>query len=439
MRWLGSESLLGACLVVTAFAAARGADFSYGDDVTIKAEEIIDGDLYVFGKRVSIEGSIKGDLIAIGQEIYIKGPVEGDVAAAGQAIVVEGQLGDDARLAGQVLKLASTAQVKGDVLAAGQSMELQRGAKVDGDFVFAGYQADLGGDIEGKVKAVLANCRLAGAIKGEVNLEVGGSKGETIPPQAFGPPPPVAMPAVPGGLTITSTANVAGKLHYTASHQGEIDEEAELAEVEFSQQKAEQKADAPPPTLGQRALAKIRHFAAVGILGLAMVLLLPRWSAGLADTLREKPLQSLVGGVGGVIIFWVAMIALVVGVIVLAILLATLTLGELSLAVVVLGLISGIALAGLFWLFAYYLAPAVVSLMIGRLIAASTGSTRVVVPFLIGFVIVAALLSIPFVEGIVGWLIFLAGLGALSIWLFFPRPTTATLPSDYPPAKPLPA
>jgi len=431
-RRFGSLAVAVFCglMLVSLATHANSAEFRADKVVHVKAEEVIEGDLYAFGEHVTIEGTVKGDLFAAGRHIVVKGTVEGDVAAAGQSVLVEGQLGDDARLAGQVVKLAASSKTKGDVLAAGLSIELEQTGQVEGDFIVAGYQADLSGDIAGKLKGGLSNCRLAGAVGGDADLEVGGGKNSPKADQMVaGSPPPFPLPDVPGGLTIAPSAKLDGKLRYSAPTEANIDPNAKLASAaEFKA--IEQGPGKAPPTWRERAFDKLRHFACIGLFGLAMVLVLPGMSAATADTLRGRPLASLAGGLAGIVLFWVLLIALAVTVSVLAILFAVATLGELSLAVVVVGLLSGVSLAGGFWLFTLYLAPALVSLAVGRLFAMASGTSQVVLPFLIGFVVVALLLSIPYAGYAIGWLAMLLGLGALLVWLISPRePAAVSAPS----------
>ena len=409
---------------------AHGIETRSGEKVHIKADEVIEGDLYAFGEKVIVEGTIKGDLIAFGKEIVVKGSVEGDVAAAGQSVLIEGQIGDDARLAGQVIKLASKSHVKGDVVAAGQSFELEDEAQISGDAALAGAQADLSGDIAGKLKAGVANCRIAGTITGDINLEVGGHDG---PMPSFGPPPAVGMPTVPAGLTIDSTAILKGKLVYTGPREAKIDDEAELAsEAVFNQEVDEPK---PAPTAVERALPYLRHVVTVALLGLVMVLLLPRWSAGWSETLRTRPLLSIVGGIGLIALFIVALIALLIGVVLLAMLLGALTLEEMAVVVAVLGMLSGIGLTGGFWLVTVYLATAIAGLTIGRLIIPSARGLDTVLPFVIGFALLAAVSSIPYVGVVIAWAAMLGGLGALGLWWVQPRqPESLPIPAQLVPA-----
>jgi hypothetical protein len=392
--------------------------------VHIKADEVIDGNLYVFGEKVTIEGTIKGDLFAFGSQIVIKGAVEGDLAAAGQTVLIESQLGDDARVAGQVLKFASTAQVPGELIAAGLSLEMEKGSTVGGDLAYAGYQADLSGDVTGNVRGGMARARLAGTIGGDVNIEVGGGDDDP-PPQTFGPPPPLAMPDVPGGLTIASTAKLEGDLHYSGHREANVEDGATLASpAEFS--KLQVAAAAPAPTTTQVVLGKARHYACVALLGLVMVLLLPGWSTKLADNVRTRPMASLLGGTVALIGFFVLLVILIIAVIAIAVLAGMLTLGELAAVVVVVGLLSLVGLVGGFWLFTTYLGQAIASLAVGRLATGSVGARQILVAFLVGLVIFALACSIPYAGAIIAYVGMLLALGGLALWMIAGKPPVAT-------------
>jgi cytoskeletal protein CcmA (bactofilin family) len=72
-------------LVVTGASGAMaqetelGGKIQAGGQVTISADETVDGDLYASGGRVLIEGTVDGDLISAAGQITISGEVSGDV------------------------------------------------------------------------------------------------------------------------------------------------------------------------------------------------------------------------------------------------------------------------------------------------------------------------------------------------------------------------
>src|SRR4051812_31603614 len=93
-------------LLLSLFGCLRlgyATDVRGDEQFTLKAEETVADNLYVFGRQITIDGTVEGDLIAFGQQITVNGVVKGDLILAGQTVVVTGSA-QDARLAGQIVK-----------------------------------------------------------------------------------------------------------------------------------------------------------------------------------------------------------------------------------------------------------------------------------------------------------------------------------------------
>ena len=100
-RWLGLVALLvvtGASVAV-AQETELGGKLQSGGQITIPADQTVDGDLYASGGRVLIEGTVDGDLIAAGGQVTITGDVSGDLMASAGAVDISGEVGGDARVA----------------------------------------------------------------------------------------------------------------------------------------------------------------------------------------------------------------------------------------------------------------------------------------------------------------------------------------------------
>ena len=111
--------LLLALSVTPAFAQAEDDEgrVVFGQDVTIKAGEEVEGDLVVFDGDVVIkkEGKVDGDLVAIGGDVEVAGEVDGDLAAIGGNV-----------------RLEATAVVDGDLATFGGRLYQEEGAVVQG-------------------------------------------------------------------------------------------------------------------------------------------------------------------------------------------------------------------------------------------------------------------------------------------------------------------
>jgi predicted acyltransferase (DUF342 family) len=139
---------------VFAFASPAWAiETRTGDDVLIRADEVVDDELYVGANTVTVQGTIEGDLVAAGATIRVDGgTVEGDVDA-GQTILIDGTVEDDVRVAGQAMVLGENARITDDLIAFGCSLESSSDFVVGGDLALGGYQALLAGTIEGNVRS----------------------------------------------------------------------------------------------------------------------------------------------------------------------------------------------------------------------------------------------------------------------------------------------
>lgn len=98
--------------------SAQGGRTAFGEPVTIKSGETIDGDLVALGGPVTVEngGEVRGDVVALGGPVSIAGHIQGDVTAWGGPV-----------------ELSETAVVEGDVLAAGGPVQRSPGAVVKGE------------------------------------------------------------------------------------------------------------------------------------------------------------------------------------------------------------------------------------------------------------------------------------------------------------------
>ncbi len=431
-RWL----LVLASLVVLAGLVgappALAAEIRRGDQIVVGSSEVIDDDLYASGSTVVIDGTVKGDVIAFGQQITINGTVGGDLIGAAQVIVINGTVNDHARIAAQVIELSPTARVAHGVMAASYSLEQQQGSTTSGDMIYAGYQALVAGTVSRDLLGATQALYIRGTIGRNVMVNVGD---RTSPPQMVGMPSvPVAVPAVPSGLTIDSSARIGGQLTYESRSPGDI---RPGAQVEGRVLQMAPPASATPvasnPTAADVAVDTLRRFLALLLVGLALLWVAPGFLRSLANTIQAQPLPSLGWGIVSVVAFLVAVIAVVVVTIVLAVLLGLITLGGLVPAIVGLGALTDAALVVGFFIFVGYIAEVVVSYLGGRWLVERIRPGQEpgrVWPFVIGLVLFVILTAIPVLGGLIGLIVDLVVLGALWIWISSrraPRPSTAVV------------
>ena len=412
-RW--SLSLL-LVLAFLAGAVALLAEVERRADQTVVVGpgEVVADDLYASGEVIRVAGTVLGDLVAVGREVYVEGTVEGDVIAAGQAVSITGTVGDDVRIAGQVLHLGPEARVGDDVVAAGFSLEARSGGSIGGTVLAFGYQALLAGEVGEAVRGNLAALELAGTVERDVEVEVG-PRGERTPP-TFGPPPPVRYPTVESGLTLADGARIGGDLRYESPDEAMVASGAEVAgEVAYEPAPREEE-----PTAADRALDALRRFAALLLVGGLLLLAAPGWLAGLAATVRERPLPSLGWGLVLLLAAVAACLLLALVIAFVAAILGFATLTGLAVATVALGVLAELGLAFVLVLACVYLSAIVVGLAGGRLALARDGEPtrgRLFAALALGLVVLVLLGLVPYLGPLVGFLVLLLGLGALWLWV----------------------
>jgi hypothetical protein len=405
--------LLLLALVPTAFAF----DGREGEEVIIGADEVVEDDLYVSASTFVLDGTVKGDLYVMGQNITVNGLVEGDLVSAAQVVLINGQVLGAARIGGGALVLGEGASVGMDLVAAGASLEAQQGSTIRASLVFMGYQASLSGTIAQDVRMSGNGLAIRGSVGGDVEADVGSSEAQGVNPMQFMPNMP-SMPSVPGGLTITESAEIGGDLTYASPQEANIPSGVVQGEVNYTQDVGEQAQ--PEKTTVQRVGGwfgrNTRRLIALLIVGLLLAWLAPSWITRAADAMEESPWLSLGLGVATLFGFPMAMFLLVVAVVVVAFVLYLVTLGNLGNAVVWVGIAVVILLSVVFGLVITYVAKIVAGYWGGRFLLKRVNPEWAEKPIwsvLLGVVIVAILISIPFIGWLLGWIITLFGLGPL--------------------------
>jgi cytoskeletal protein CcmA (bactofilin family) len=172
LRWLVLVVLLvltGASVAV-AQETQLGGKIQTGGQITISADETVDGDLYASGGRILIEGTVDGDLIAAAGQVTISGQVSGDLMASGGAVDISGEVGGDARVA------AGQATVSGSIgedliLASGQATVSESG-EVGEDLVFGSGRMTMNGTVGGDVLGATGNYDRQGTVHGTENVTI---------------------------------------------------------------------------------------------------------------------------------------------------------------------------------------------------------------------------------------------------------------------------
>ncbi len=171
-RWLGLVALLvvtGASVAV-AQETELGGKLQSGGQITIPADQTVDGDLYASGGRVLIEGTVDGDLIAAGGQVTISGDVSGDLMASAGAVDISGEVGGDARVAaGQTTVSGSIGE---DLFIASGQTTVSDSGEVGEDLVFGSGRMTMSGTVGGDVLGAAGDYDRQGTVAGTENVTV---------------------------------------------------------------------------------------------------------------------------------------------------------------------------------------------------------------------------------------------------------------------------
>jgi len=355
-------------MLMTVFAAAPvlAFDSRSGDTVNVPHGEVVDGDLYVMGRNIVIDGTVNGDIFGFGQTITINGTVNGGVTLVGQTLIVNGQVAHGARLGGQTINVNSS--IGHDLAAAGAILNVGSTAKIADDLVFGVGTLYVSGHVNGNVKGGAGEVTITNEVGGNVELEV-------------------------DKLTITSTANIQGNLVYTSKNEASIQSGAHLGGS--TTHNVPEKPAVPAPFAGIRG--KLLGFIMILVVGIIVILLASGRISTMADSIRTKPWPSL--GWGALVLFVIPIAAIIV-------------------IITIIGLPVGLIALVLYGI-AVYLSQIPVGFLIGRLIIRRNGEIEsrglMIGALALGLAILLVLGLIPYIGGLVMLLTIIFGLGSLVV------------------------
>lgn len=365
MRYMGLVLLLTLAVPATALAfAAR-----QGDRVVVASNEVLDEDLVATGNRIVIDGTVNGDVFAFGREVVVGGEIAGDLIVFAQDVNVTGRVRGDIRSFSQSLSQGGT--VDGSVTAFGQRLLLLAAGRVGGTWLAYGEEVALDGEVARDLNGATAVATLAGRVGRDVSLDV-------------------------ENLYIAASARIEGDVAYYSANEAEVEEGARVA----GRLERRPPAVGATPTPAARLWSYVLPMLRFAVAGLVLLALFPRAGAAAEATLGRAPLASLLLGFG-----------LLVGAPVAAIILGITRLG-LPLALI----------ATAAYLVLLYVGQVPVALFVGhwftRRSAPDAPPRHWAIPFLAGTLLLYAVRAVPYVGGIVAFLLVCWALGVTALAAF---------------------
>jgi hypothetical protein len=382
-RAIRAKAVLGLISLVFVFVVpgyaldVRKAERGTGGEVSVAANETVDDTLVVFADSIRISGTITGDLIAFARNIEIQGTVQGNVISFGQRIEVSGNVGGDIFAFGQSIR--TDGQIGQNLWGFGQTVTVGKDARLNHDATIFATNSYLNGDIS------------RDALVRSATLDAGGRIGRDL--------------SYAGGALFMHAPSVIGRnLDSMTKSEKEVKIDPGVTvggkkKLEFFKTQASQYR-----TFSFYTKQALRIGAAF-FMGLLLCWIIPgmrRISLSSGRALLTS------GGIG-----FLAAVAVPIAAIILAITLIGI---PVALLLVVL------------WLLGLYLAKIVIAKCIGSAIlgSKSNGLSSTLLPLLLGLVIVIIAVNLPYIGGVLNFLLMITGLGALVLAIYRMRPAAAS-------------
>jgi len=332
------------------------------DRVVVGAGEIVNDSLAVAGHVVAVDGTVTGNLFAAGHRVILRGTVKGDLVAVAERVEIEGTV------EGNVFAGGGTVLVRGSVgrsaHCAADTIRLDPSGRVDGDTVGFAGTIDLDGHVGRDFAAYAGVTNVRGDVGRDVSVRT-------------------------RRLHLEAAAKVGGNLLARVRDAAavQVDEGAVVSGKTETRLLPKAKSRYARPGF---YVWKLIWLAAAFVVGLALHALLP----GLFPA-RLPGSAALVRAAG---LGFVALVAVPVA--------------ALLLMVTLIGLPAGLLVLGL-WLAGLYVAQILVATLVGRgfLQKADAPPASIAPVLLVGLVFVAVSVNLPYVGGLLRFVVLVLGLG----------------------------
>jgi cytoskeletal protein CcmA (bactofilin family) len=232
-----------------------------GSKAGVGPAEVIDEDIYLVGDEIIVDGTVNGSLVALGKSVTVRGRVKGGAIIAAGAVTISGEVAGGVKTAGRNVVVEGA--LGGDLIAAGNRILLSKGSRVKGDLVFGGRSVRIDGAADLDAFGGAGSVEILGSIRGNAKLWV-------------------------RSLALAPSARVGGNLSYISDDEAKIEPGASIA-GKVSRRAPEYSARLKrflPFVLVFGFAGKVAGFFMALVVGLALVLVFPRWVNGAADALQ---------------------------------------------------------------------------------------------------------------------------------------------------------
>jgi cytoskeletal protein CcmA (bactofilin family) len=352
-------------LLATFASPASATEFRKGDNVEIRKDENIKGDVYATGNHIRVEGTVDGDLYGFGQQVDVPGHVLGDIICFCRSLRISGQV--DGNLRAFSNNVTINGAIGRNVTTFNESFNLDANGSIGHSLTAFVQILTVEGKVGRDVLAFLQQATLAGKIGGSVK-----AKGDS--------------------LTITSSAVIDGTAEFEGTKPATVSSDAKLASpLQYTH------VDHHAHERGAGYYIWRLIWTATFILfGIVLFALMPRFSQE-AVALGEHYGASF--GLGVLVLFGVPIAAIIA-------------------CFTIIGLLVGIS-TFLVWLMVMFAVDVVIGTIVGQwLLGRSSEFWPMILRMALGVTILRIITSIPFIGGWASFVIVLWGMGAIALALY---------------------
>ena len=395
-------SILSLSLILTVALLFPAPAFAQGITVedTVKEGEVVDHNMVLSGPVVTMDGKVDGDLLAVGDQIKINGEVDGNLVVIGNQVVLNGPVSGSIYIGAARLVVGPQASVGRDVSFIGGMFETNETSSIKRDLNIISLDSQLAGDTGRDVNAVVGPLRLGMIIYDFMKNQGWLPKSTGLDIQDV-PGASAGQPVLGAGLMLQSIR----PLVLIASPASEL-----------GHQPPQQNGGTSNQAWQTWGIALLRNMAALLIIGLLAVWLIPAQLSWSSQLTRNRPWRSLLTGFLILLLGWfVALLALLL-VLGLAFFLFWASLPNLGFLVGSLGAMAvGLALI-IYWLSIAFFSKVIIAFLLGKTIFARSTSRYAqgrVLPLIVGVILYALVVSIPYLGWVIAVITTMFGLGAL--------------------------
>jgi predicted anti-sigma-YlaC factor YlaD len=360
-------ALLSVIALLTVFSSSSFAmDVRRGGNqpVTVPPGETVDDTLVAFGTSVDVDGTVNGDVIAFARRVNIRGTVKGSVISFGQQVEVEGTV--EGSVVGMAQAIRASGQIAKNLYAFGQEIMMGTKGRVAGNLAAFSAVSNIDGNIGRDLMAFGGSTDIHGEIARNV----------------------FAWSRV---LSVLAPAHIGGNLtaHVRQRENVHVDTGAKV------DGKTDIEVAVPPPSRYSTLsfyIWQIIWVCAAFLTGMVAFWLFPALARVNLDTGNALLIATGLGFLGVIVPPIAAIIS------------------SITLIGLPLGLITLVA-----WVVAGYLAKIIIAVFLGRSLLAGRDAQAPPLPVMLlaGLVPIFVAINLPFVGGLINFLLVLLGLGAL--------------------------